>query len=374
MSILVDANLIREIRSYGAFDISACFQCGNCSAVCPLSAGEASFPRKMIRLGQLGMEDELLSRQEMWLCYNCGECTSTCPRQAGPGEYMAALRRWAVGRFESTGLSAWMFRSPVAALAGTLGLALVLAGLLLTARPRHDFPDWIFKLVPYDAIHLVGMVLGGVLALGLGASVLRFVLRALKARPGLLKKGWKEHRAAALALHHELWTMRRQRPEAGQGSWNSPWAVHLAVLFGFFGLLAATTSDFLFIFLLGTKIYWPARVLGTVSGLALMAGVSAAILRRWRGADAGVRHSHLSDWWLLAFLWVLGFTGFWLEAAVTFRWTAPLHSWVLLLHTVMAMELVLLAGSTKLAHAFYRPLSLYFHFLSGGESPSRPCA
>ncbi len=374
MSISVNPNLIKDIRFYGAFDISACFNCGNCSAVCPLSDEKSSFPRKMIRLGQLGAKAELLSKQEMWLCYNCGECTQTCPRQAGPGEYMAALRRWAVARYEPTGLAAWMYKSQALGLAVTAILALLLGTFLLTSKPHHEFPDWIFKLVPYDSIHFLGMGIFGLLGLSMIVSLVRFGSNALKGQQDFWKRPLKEYFSAGKATVLEILTMNRQKPAANEThGWTSPWAVHLAIMGGFFGLLGATTSDFLFIYILGTKLYWPARILGTFSGLALLYGVSFAIWRRWKAEDAAVKHSQMSDWWLLIFLWILGVTGFWLEAAVGFHWTASVHSWVLLIHTVMAMELVLLAGMTKLAHVFYRPLALYLHFLPGGTGTTKPC-
>ena len=36
---------------------------------------------------------------------------------------------------------------------------------------------------------------------------------------------------------------------------------------------------------------------------------------------------------------------------------------VLLIHTVMAMELLLLFAFSKFAHVLYRPLALFFHHL-----------
>ena len=56
MSTRVNPDLLSDIKEYGAFNISACFNCGNCTAVCPLSTEEDSFPRRMIRYGQLGMQ------------------------------------------------------------------------------------------------------------------------------------------------------------------------------------------------------------------------------------------------------------------------------------------------------------------------------
>ena len=91
-----DPSFLLDLQKYGAANIDSCFNCGNCSAVCPLSTEEDNFPRRMIRYTQLGMRDELLSSKELWLCYYCGECTATCPREADPGELMAAARRSAL--------------------------------------------------------------------------------------------------------------------------------------------------------------------------------------------------------------------------------------------------------------------------------------
>ena len=84
MSVIVDHTLLPTLKQYGAFDIGACFNCGNCTAVCPLSEGDATFPRKIIRYAQVGMRESLLSSKELWTCYACGECSETCPRQAEP--------------------------------------------------------------------------------------------------------------------------------------------------------------------------------------------------------------------------------------------------------------------------------------------------
>jgi heterodisulfide reductase subunit C len=96
MAVTVDTKLLPELIRYGAFDINACFNCGNCTAICPLSSQGESFPRKMIRAGQVGMKDRILGSKELWLCYYCGECSETCPVEAEPGEYMASLRRFAI--------------------------------------------------------------------------------------------------------------------------------------------------------------------------------------------------------------------------------------------------------------------------------------
>ena len=37
MAVTVDQTLLPELQRYGAFDVAACFNCGNCTAVCPNS-------------------------------------------------------------------------------------------------------------------------------------------------------------------------------------------------------------------------------------------------------------------------------------------------------------------------------------------------
>ena len=64
--VTVDLGLYPEIQKFGATDISACFSCGTCSAICPMSQTDGTFPRRIIRYAQLGMKDALLSSKELW--------------------------------------------------------------------------------------------------------------------------------------------------------------------------------------------------------------------------------------------------------------------------------------------------------------------
>ena len=70
MSHRADPKMMEEFERYGGVNVGACFNCGNCSAVCSMTGEDGSFPRKLIRYAQLGMKDELLGSKELWLCYN----------------------------------------------------------------------------------------------------------------------------------------------------------------------------------------------------------------------------------------------------------------------------------------------------------------
>ncbi len=87
------ADLLREL---GADSVTRCFNCGNCTAVCPVSSSEHMFPRRLLRYAQLGVANVLLNSEEPWLCLVCRHCTVTCPRDAKPSELMVAARKMIV--------------------------------------------------------------------------------------------------------------------------------------------------------------------------------------------------------------------------------------------------------------------------------------
>ncbi len=382
---IVRPQLLREIKRYGAVDVSSCFNCGNCSAVCPLSEGSESFPRRAIRLGQLGRTEELLAADEPWLCHHCGECTKTCPRQADPGEYMAAVRRWTIARLEPTGIGQLMLRGTAGALGVTLGIAAVLGLFLLRIKVTsgHAFDGWPFRArVAYGTIHAVGIAIGAILTLSVSISVLRFV-RLRRARMTRIDPANRTTLLTALrSTVMDVVTMRRHRSETrpkGLGWLRDPWFIHIMILGGFSGLLVATILDFVVLYMLESvfhlSMFWPARVLGTAAGFALLAGVLLAIARRVRRDGPSAATTRASDGWLLILLLLLALTGFWIEIVVTFAVRGPINDWMLLAHSVMAMELVLLMGATKLAHALYRPLALLFMHLRrdpAAEAAPRP--
>ena len=80
----INPDFTTELKKYGVFDANACYNCGNCTAVCALSDEANSFPRKMVRYSVLGLEEDIEMSLDPWLCYYCGECTTTCPREADP--------------------------------------------------------------------------------------------------------------------------------------------------------------------------------------------------------------------------------------------------------------------------------------------------
>jgi len=42
----INPEFVNGLKKFGAVDINACYNCGNCTAICPLSDEDNSFPRK----------------------------------------------------------------------------------------------------------------------------------------------------------------------------------------------------------------------------------------------------------------------------------------------------------------------------------------
>jgi ferredoxin len=59
MSVRVDPQFLTEIKKYGAVNVEKCFNCGTCTATCPLSTDSETFPRRLIRYAQLGLKEKL---------------------------------------------------------------------------------------------------------------------------------------------------------------------------------------------------------------------------------------------------------------------------------------------------------------------------
>jgi ferredoxin len=381
----VDLGLYPDIQRYGAADISACFSCGTCTASCPLSQTDSTFPRRIIRYAQLGMKDALLSSKELWSCYQCGECAETCPTQADPSEFMAATRRFAIASYDRTRIARTMYTRPVVATFLAVLLAAFFALFMYSAHgPQSGESLAIFQFIPEGLIHNTGIVVM-ILVFLAGLSGVVSMARRIGRREGVgLRSTFgsraalaRSARAAWVAVFRESLGQARFREEceteAAEVAGDPPvpwfrrrWLVHAATVWGFLGLLAATLLDY-GLALAGIKetgapvpLWYPVRLLGTAAGFLLVYGATILILDRYRMANRSVKRSTTADWMLLGLLWVTGATGFVLELALYLPSAPAWGYWVFLVHVAVALELVLLAPFMKLAHAVYRPVALFF--------------
>jgi heterodisulfide reductase subunit C len=81
----------------GAERLMMCFQCGTCTADCPVSRYNESYrPRKILRMAQLGLKDQVLKSDVIWLCAACYTCVDHCPQDVEIASVLRALRNMAV--------------------------------------------------------------------------------------------------------------------------------------------------------------------------------------------------------------------------------------------------------------------------------------
>ena len=89
-----DHGLMRLVQQTpGGEHINRCFQCGNCTGVCPTAEEHPEFnPRYFIHVTRMGYRAELEKVKEyVYLCASCGRCSEVCPRQVDPSGVMAAI-------------------------------------------------------------------------------------------------------------------------------------------------------------------------------------------------------------------------------------------------------------------------------------------
>jgi ferredoxin len=370
----LNPQFVKEISKYGASHFTACYNCGNCTAVCNLSEQQANFPRMFIRYGLLGEKEKILNSKEIWLCYACGDCSESCPRQAFPGEYMAALRRYTIANAEKTGLTRLIFTNNPLAIFITLIIALLIGLMLLAIKPEEIIARWLFTYIPYEVIHNLGLgvfALTGITAMVGIYTLVRRLLKKDPSDPASVKRKISFSRTifAFKKVSLELATMKRyQTCDIEDDSyWKhklwlvKPWFVHWSIMWGFIGLLIATILDFIFKDP-ATVMWLPSRILGTMTGILLMYGTTLAVIYRLTKPTKSYADIKLADWTFILFLWIAGFTGFWLEIAVMSGWNNMSTQVVFLIHTIISMELIILFAFSKFAHALYRPLALYFYY------------
>ncbi len=383
MTTLVDTNLLAELQEYGAADVSACFSCGNCTAICPLADNDATFPRRIIRYAQVGMTEELLSSKELWTCYHCGMCSDSCPTEADPGEFMAAARRYVTASYDKTRIAKVLYTMPILGTVVSLVAFFLLAGFLYTSSdimPTKSLE--LFTFVPYHVVHWLGIGIMAIVVLT-GLAGMASMARGMAKKEGVTWKSLVENGEARKRTVKALWFsigiesigQRRYRQDCLDDRPVEPWYrrrwfIHAMTIWGFIGLLIATSLDY-GLDVIGVKetgtaipIWYPSRAIGTIGGLMLMYGVTFFMVNRWQKYNRAATVSKPSDWTFLVLLWVTGFTGFLIEVALYVPPTPAWGYWVFLVHVAIAMELLLFVPFTKFAHVIYRPVALFFYSLA----------
>jgi quinone-modifying oxidoreductase subunit QmoC len=365
MSNRVNPDLLLELKAFGAVGAEICFNCGTCTATCPLADDEHPFPRNMIRLAQLGLEEQITQSTDPWLCYYCGDCAQSCPREAEPGETMMALRRWLTAQYDSSGHSARLYTSEKALWWTIVRIMLMtLAAFVLyhvITGGEHIVTDQVALnqfapvMLVWALVLLHGVFLFYRMARGIW-QMSRQVLAPIRKDTAVPRRVYL---AELKTFVTHFATQKRWRACASEEN-NGRWRKHFLLMSGYvtmlvlvLGLLWWFQTDNLY------PIYHPQRWLGYYATIVLIYGSVEALVGRMRRQEQLHRFSHHTDWFFPIFILTGAVTGIFVHIFRYAGWPWP--TYIMYVVHVMAMIAMLdtEVGIGKWAHLFYRPLAMY---------------
>ncbi len=365
MSNRVNPNLLLDLKDYGAVGAEICFNCGTCTATCPLADDEHPFPRNMIRLAQLGLEEQLTQSTDPWLCYYCGDCAESCPRQAEPGETMMALRRWLTAQYDQSGHSARLYTSTKAVWWTIARLMLVTLAAFaiyhLVTGGENIVTDRVTlnRFAPVLLVWVLVLLHGGYLFYRMASGVWRMsqqVLAPVRQKWIIPRRVyWEELRT--FVTHFA--TQKRWRACDSAPS-RSRWLKHLLLVSGYvtmlvlvLGLLWWFQTDNIY------PLYHPQRWLGYYATIVLIYGSVDALVGRMRREEQLHRFSHHTDWLFPILILTGAVTGILVHIFRYAGWAWPTYGMYVVHVMAMIAMLDTEVGIGKWAHLFYRPLALY---------------
>lgn len=86
------SEFVRKVVEVSGQNLNLCYQCGKCSAGCPMSFAMDLLPNQIMRLVQLGLEEDIANSRTVWLCASCFTCTARCPKGVDLSRVMETLR------------------------------------------------------------------------------------------------------------------------------------------------------------------------------------------------------------------------------------------------------------------------------------------
>ncbi len=366
----------KEIKKFGANEFDACYNCGTCTAICSLSDGENSFPRKMLRYTVLGLDGQIQRSLDPWLCYYCGDCSTTCPREANPGNLMMATRRYLIAKYDWTGISRMLYTSKTFEIVALLFIALlVLLGFIffhgeMTTELTPEGGVKLNTFAPWQIIELVDWGVAAVLSSLLLSNVVRMYLKIVRSR---VKEGlripFKLYFTQLPALIGHFATQRRfakchtekisWREKLKQGK-NTYWLVHF-LLMSSYVMLFTMIVGFLGWFQTDEIHDWwhPQRLLGYYTTVGLIGGIIYFSVLRIKKKTEKAKHTHFTDWTFLLLLMLTAVTGILVHFFRVNGMPYPTYIMYVVHLMILFPMLIIEVPFSKWSHLAYRPLAIY---------------
>jgi len=92
MTTTTGPTLAAEIEAAIGVNPATCYQCGKCSAGCPMASESDLRPHQVMRRVVYGSREKALRDESIWLCLTCETCSARCPNASDPAGVIDALR------------------------------------------------------------------------------------------------------------------------------------------------------------------------------------------------------------------------------------------------------------------------------------------
>jgi ferredoxin len=363
MAIRVNPGFIDDLDRFGKENIQLCYQCGDCSAVCPHADEFYRFPRKPIRLLQMGLEKKIQTSLEPWLCYYCGDCSDLCPRDADPGDTMMILRRYLTSVYDWTGLSRKFYTSHWWELATVLFIGVLIALLFSVFNPHGIVtsltPDGgvkVNEMFPVEVVNIGAHIMLITIAGFLISNIIRMWYFTI-----LKDKSLKISFRSYVVQFRQLIVHFATQIRFNKCKDKSYWIFHWILMSGYV---------LMFILIVGylkwfqtEKVYsWyePQRLLGYYATFGLLIGLVFFFWGRIKKVGQKFKLSHLSDWIFIILLLITTVSGILLHIfRIEGMPVATYYSYIIHMAVLVPMLCVEVPFS-KWSHLAYRPFAIYF--------------
>lgn len=363
MAIRINPKFIDELDRFGAEDVQLCYQCGDCSAVCPHADEVFKFPRKSMRKLQMGLDGKIETTLEPWLCYYCGQCSEQCPREADPGETMMSLRRWLISRYDFTGIARQFFKSKTSEILAIIGVALLTLLFLYYnsfSKGSIHIYDGEGAFLPSPFIHRFDLSVGMILLVFLVINAFRMWYFTMIKGPNFRIPWWLYIKQLfVLPLHFFTQKRYAECESKRETKVFMPWIIHLGLMLGYV-IMLVLVMVFIEDLQYGPEVKWQVHIFGYLASIGLITGTIYFINRRLsKTAYVQYKKSHSTDWVFVVLLFLIVVTGI---AQHIFHRTG-LYEYAnisYVIHLMCVVPWLLRMPFSKWAHLVYRPLAMYF--------------